>query len=129
MGKRDYDVGYGKPPKASRFKPGQSGNPRGRPSGQPNLITDLMKELAEQIRIREGDRERSVTKQRALIKSLVAKSMKGDARSASILIGLLVKVAEHAPPPTDAQTSATDEAILAAFLEKTTVQKGGGDER
>ena len=27
----DYEVGYGKPPKHSRFKPGQSGNPKGRP--------------------------------------------------------------------------------------------------
>jgi len=30
----NYEVGYGKPPKAHRFKPGQSGNPRGRPRKQ-----------------------------------------------------------------------------------------------
>jgi hypothetical protein len=29
----NYGVGYGKPPKASQFSPGQSGNPKGRPKG------------------------------------------------------------------------------------------------
>src|SRR5207237_8691001 len=50
-------VGYGRPPSPSRFKPGQSGNPRGRPKGQRNLLSDLRDELAEKIRIREGDRK------------------------------------------------------------------------
>jgi len=31
-----YDVGFGKPPVRSRFEPGQSGNPRGRPKGSRN---------------------------------------------------------------------------------------------
>ncbi len=42
-----YDVGYRKPPKHTRFKPGQSGNPRGRPKGTKNLKTDLIEELGE----------------------------------------------------------------------------------
>jgi len=35
--RRDYEVGYGKPPRDTRFKEGQSGNPRGRPPGLKNL--------------------------------------------------------------------------------------------
>ena len=57
----DYEVGYGKPPKAGRFKPGQSGNPRGRPKGTLNLKTDLQQELAERISVREGDRQLTVS--------------------------------------------------------------------
>jgi hypothetical protein len=43
----DYDVGHAKPPKHTRFQPGQSGNPRGRPKGTKNLKTDLIEELGE----------------------------------------------------------------------------------
>lgn len=51
-----YDVGYGKPPVASRFKPGQSGNPRGRPKNARNVRTLLAAALAQRITIREGER-------------------------------------------------------------------------
>lgn len=122
MAKEDYEVGYGKPPKATRFKPGQSGNPRGRPRGQPNLVTDLLKELAEQIRISESGRERTVSKQRAMVKALVAKSLKGEARAASILIGLLTRLAEVEPASAakdiPAATAEADRAIIEAFLRK-----------
>ena len=81
----DYEVGYGKPPRRTRFKPGRSGNPRGRPKGTKNLKTDLSEELAEKILVREGETSRSVSKQRALVKTLMSKSLKGEPRSASLL--------------------------------------------
>ena len=64
-----YKVGYCKPPKAKQFKPGRSGNPKGRPKGSRNLATDLAAELGEQITVREEGRSRRISKQRALIKS------------------------------------------------------------
>ena len=82
----DYEVGYGKPPKGTQFKPGQSGNPRGRPKGTKNLKTDLMEELREKIVIREGDRPQKVSKQRAMVKSVVNRAIKGDPRSTSIAL-------------------------------------------
>lgn len=47
----DDKVGYRKPPAKTRFQPGQSGNPNGRPKGSVNLKTDLRSELSERIRI------------------------------------------------------------------------------
>jgi hypothetical protein len=73
---KEYTVGYRKPPQATRFKPGQSGNPKGRPKGSPNLATDLSTELGELITVREGGAAQRVSKQRALIKSLMAKPCK-----------------------------------------------------
>jgi hypothetical protein len=45
----DYAVGYGKPPLHTRFKKGQSGNPRGRPPGAKNLSTLLNEALNEPV--------------------------------------------------------------------------------
>ena len=46
----EQPVGYGNPPKESRFKKGQSGNQRGRPKGSKNLKTDLAEELQTESR-------------------------------------------------------------------------------
>lgn len=88
----EYEVGYGKPPKSTRFQRGQSGNPRGRPKGTKNLKTDLIEELQETIDIREGNRSRKVTKQRAFIKALTNGSIKGNARSASLLLSTMLRI-------------------------------------
>jgi hypothetical protein len=88
----DYDVGWGKPPQHSRFKKGRSGSANGRPPKARNLKTDLVAELGARIRVREGDREVSISKQEAFIKTLVARALKGDARASSLLVGLMAKL-------------------------------------
>src|SRR3569623_580770 len=110
-------VGYGRPPVASRFKPGQSGNPKGRPKGTLNLKTDLRNELAEKIQIREGQRSLKVSKQRAMLKALVSEALKGDARAANVVLTLVGKLFE---PETAAEAipalTTDDQAILERFL-------------
>jgi len=110
-------VGYGRPPVASRFKPGQSGNPKGRPKGTLNLKTDLRNELSEKIQIREGQRSLKVSKQRAMLKALVSEALKGDARAANVVLTLVGKLFE---PETAAEAipalTTDDQAILERFL-------------
>lgn len=84
-------VGYKRPPKASRFKPGQSGNPKGRPKNARNLKTEFLEELSEVIRVREGDREMKISKQRAFVKALVAAAIKGDMRAANALVSFCTR--------------------------------------
>lgn len=116
--KGDYVIGYGKPPAHSRFQPGQSGNPNGRTKGMPNLRTDLVEELGERIRVREGDRERSIPKQRAMLKALMAKALKGDVRAVALLITLVDKHITPEITQTDSKPlSQTEEAILDEFLQ------------
>jgi len=117
----DYEVGYGKPPKHSQFKKGQSGHPAGRPKGTRNLKTDLTEELAERILIREGGRAIKVSKQRALIKSLTAKALQGDTRAATLVLNMVWKIMEKEPPqepPVD--LSCEDLAILESFAQRQT---------
>jgi hypothetical protein len=90
----DTEVGYGKPPRHTQFKPGQSGNPKGRPKGTKNLKTDLMEELSEKIVIHEGERTQRVSKQRAIVKSLVNRTLKGDARASNLLFPMVQRLDE-----------------------------------
>jgi hypothetical protein len=85
-------VGYGRPPKANQFKPGKSGNPKGRPKGSLNLVNDLAAELSELITVREDGRTRRISKQRALIKSLLAKGIQGEVRAAAAVLALYARV-------------------------------------
>lgn len=87
-----YAVGYSKPPQQTRFKSGQSGNPKGRPRGSRNLKTELTAELQESIVIHEGGKRKTVSKQRAIIKRLVEKSLTGDIRAARELLLLSLRV-------------------------------------
>jgi hypothetical protein len=124
----DYEIGYKRPPKATRWRKGQSGNPKGRLKGTRNLTTELGEELAELIPIREQGRSRKVTKQRALIKALTAKALQGDVRAANLIMNLAIR-----PPQAElsddaaAPVSEEDAAIIEAFLKRRATQNSSED--
>src|SRR3979409_62756 len=84
-------VGYKRPPVHTRFKPGQSGNPSGRPKGCQNLQTLFQKILNERISLREGLRVRKVSKAEAVLRGVVTGAMKGEPRSAHTVFRLAEK--------------------------------------
>ncbi len=90
-GSGEDGVGYGRPPKATRFRKGQSGNPRGRP---PNRHKEAPYEavLGQMVTIREDGRERRVTAAEAFLLRLTKRGLEGDGPAARDTM----RVIEHA---------------------------------
>jgi hypothetical protein len=102
-----YAVGDKHPPKHSQFKPGVSGNPRGRPRGSTSFKDGLAKELGERIKIQENGRTKLVSKKEAMIKRFVAKALGGDERVFARLIPFIVAL-EGPSEAKDAANALTD---------------------
>lgn len=112
-------VGYRNPPRKSRFKPGQSGNPKGRPKHSSNIAVEILRELKQPVTVRENGRERVLTKGAALAKAVVSRALAGDARAFQFLMNALPD--QFRAPETlqsaEAQTVSTAEAeILERFV-------------
>ena len=104
----DYDIGYGKPPDHSRFKPGRSGNPRGRPKGKRNLRTAILEELNRRVVVREGGKEREVPKWLMALMALNAQAMKGNVRAALAVLEML-RTNQENPDVTNDDVLTNDE--------------------
>jgi len=93
-----YAVGYGKPPRHSRFEPGQSGNPRGRPPGSKNLSSLLKKALDEPVIVVENNRRRRIAKREAIVTQFVNQSAKGDLKATQLLLSILRDLESRVEP-------------------------------
>ncbi|MEI2637121.1 MAG: DUF5681 domain-containing protein [Methylotenera sp.] len=82
----DYEVGYQKPPKATRFTKGQSGNPSGRPKGVRNWATVFHAALEQIVTINENGRQRNVTKLEAATMQLVNSAAAGDVNAIRLVL-------------------------------------------
>ena len=78
----DYDIGYGKPPKASRYKKGQSGNPRGRPKKQPKDVAAHMTDLLDEKQtVRMNGKAVTMTGNELIARRLMEQALKGDPKA------------------------------------------------
>jgi hypothetical protein len=117
--KRDYEVGYRKPPKHSRFKPGQSANPAGRKKGVANFKTDLEDTLQLPVQLSEAGKTKLVSTQQAALSRLKQKALNGDGRALDRALKLASKLSDEAESSgTAGPMDAVDHAILTAFVEE-----------
>jgi Family of unknown function (DUF5681) len=124
--RRDYEVGYGKPPLHTRFQKGQSGNPKGRPRGQKNLSSLLNEVLNGWVIVVENGRRKRITKREAIITQLVNKSAAADLKATQMVVALLQEVEAQADDAVE-QTALTeaDHQIIERIRERLRTENGG----
>ena len=109
--KRDYEVGYRKPPRHTRFTKGHSGNPQGRPPEAKNLSNLLLQELNQRVIVAVDGKRKAITKWRAFIKQLVDRAAAGDWRAGKLILDLYSGI-ESRVEATSAQTADFTDADL-----------------
>lgn len=115
-------VGYCRPPEAGQIKPGEVRNPKGRKKGERNLRTDLMEELFSIIEVRENGEKRRMTKQQALVKTLINDALAKGSKSQRLVFELMLKVfgTDEADPdaPLDKDEQAAMDLLMARFAQR-----------
>ena len=115
----EYEVGRGKPPIHTRWRPGQSGNPRGRPKHSRNLSTVVQRALDQRISVREGDCARSLTKMEAIVLTMVNKALQGDLKFLLGIIRLMQSLGSIQEIPPELNTDPLTDShadVIADFL-------------
>ena len=114
------EVGYGRPPRHSQFRPGQSGNPKGRPKGSVSLATALAQALMQRVTVTANGREKRITKLEALTTQLVNRATSADMTAMRLLLGLVQLVEQKGPKTgeTAAPFDIADEKVLRHLFDR-----------
>lgn len=115
----DETVGYGRPPKATRFKKGQSGNPKGRPKGTRPIGAVIQEVLGQRIAVTENGKTRRVPALEVMLRRLANDAMRSDPAALKLMLSLVDRYGQspEATMKLD-EILEEDKVILAKFLKK-----------
>ena len=127
-----YRVGRGHPPKETRWKSGQSGNPKGRRKKRPSFSEVTEQVLNETVKMRMGDRLLRMSNRQGLVRSAIRQAYAGKPRLLTVLPAIMRYERESLQGQADADLTLTaeDEALLADFFvrQRATDNSGSGEE-
>lgn len=113
----DYTVGYGRPPKATRFKPGKSGNPKGRRKGSRGLGAMLQDIMRQKILVTDGGKTKRIPALEVMLRRLMNDAMRADPRAFKLVLSLVERYSESVETKQSLeQMLDEDEQILAEYL-------------
>lgn len=113
----NYRVGYKSPPKATQFKPGHSGNPKGRPKGIRPVGAVLQEIIQQKVAVTEGGKTRHMPALEVMLRRLTNDAMRSDQKAVKLLLSLVDRYAQS--PEASIQIRELldeDEQILSQYL-------------
>jgi hypothetical protein len=114
-----YPVGYGRPPTATQFKSGKSGNPRGRPKGPKSVGAVLRDVIRRRIVVTENGKTRRIFVLEVVLRRLANDAMRNDPKALRLLLSLIDRYAESPEAELHLEEMlAEDRAILMHFLQQ-----------
>ena len=120
----NYEVGFGKPPKHTRFQPGQSGNPKGRPKKSKDLAKMFEEGLDQLIQINDNGRARKITKRQAVVMRTIHGAMKGENRPLNLIIAHMEKELDL----TGIEIDSAAESMLRDYFHRYDLDEGADSE-
>lgn len=90
----EYRVGYGNPPRHTRFKPGQSGNPKGRPRKTETVEEVFLKLARKKMTVSIQGKNKPMSMLETLGLTLFNRAVKGDYKSAALILRALLSFSQ-----------------------------------
>ena len=113
---REYEVGYGKPPKETRFQKGQSGNRKNRPRRAKTLGKCLSEALDEKVSVTENGRRRKISKIEAMLKQAVHGALQGNRKSTQAVLRMIEHFYRHCPKPSSKEDAIARNPAVVLLL-------------
>lgn len=114
------DVGYGRPPIDKQFKPGQSGNSKGRPKGRKNTMTLLQEILDSKVTVTENDKKIKISRRAVILTQGINLAMKGDTRALALFLPVMFETDARIEDKEKVLSSlkVNDKEIIKNFLKR-----------
>ena len=120
----DYDVGYGRPPRHTQWKPGQSGNPKGRPKRIKDFEKLFELELDQRIQITDRGEPCTLSKRELVVKKLINDALQGDRSAMKLVVSLM----QRSPSVEGFEPDPADREALFALFERAGREDAAGKE-
>lgn len=114
---KPYRVGKGRPPLETRWRPGQSGNPKGRPKGSRNISAVLSEILRQRVAVTENGKTRKVPVLEAMLRRLVNDALRNQPAAMKLLMSMVDRYTDSPQAALHLEElAAEDQRILARYI-------------
>jgi Family of unknown function (DUF5681) len=115
--RKGYKVGKGRPPIDTRWKKGQSGNPKGRPTGSRGVSAVLHDVIRQKVPVTENGRTRQIPALEVMLRRLANDAMRSEPRALKLVLSLVERYADSTEVENRMEdVLAEDQEILSAYL-------------